>query len=60
MYRILVCDDEREIADAVEIYLTNEGYEVLKAYDGMEALKIAEEKEIHIFSWIRTPFLKVC
>ena len=32
--RILVCDDDREIVDAIEIYLRQEGYEVLKAYDG--------------------------
>lgn len=48
VYRILVCDDEREIADAIEIYLTNEGYEVVKAYDGLEALAVVEEKEIHM------------
>ena len=35
MYNILVCDDDREIVDAIEIYLTQEGYHVLKAYDGM-------------------------
>ena len=34
MYNILVCDDEKEITDAVEIYLTQEGYQVFKAYDG--------------------------
>ena len=48
MYRILVCDDEKEIADALEIYLTNEGYEVLKAHDGIEALEIIEKEEIHL------------
>ena len=32
MYNILVCDDDREIVDAIEIYLTQEGYHVLKAY----------------------------
>ncbi len=45
---ILVCDDEREIVDAIEIYLRNEGYEVLKAYDGLEALQIIESNSIHL------------
>ena len=39
MYNILVCDDDREIVDAIEIYLTQEGYHVLKAYDGMQAIQ---------------------
>ncbi len=46
--RILVCDDEKEIADAIEIYLTNEGYEVVKAHDGLEALEIVENQELHL------------
>ena len=41
--RILVCDDDKEIVDAIEIYLVNEGYEVLKAYDGAQ-VKHAEEQ----------------
>ena len=45
---ILVCDDEREIVDALEIYLVNEGYRVFKAYDGMEALDILEKEPIHL------------
>ncbi|HBK85688.1 MAG TPA: DNA-binding response regulator [Firmicutes bacterium] len=45
---ILVCDDEREIVDAIEIYLRNEGYEVLKAYTGEEALRVIEQAEIHL------------
>lgn len=48
MYHILVCDDEKEIADAIEIYLTGEGYEVIKAHDGMEALAAVEREEIHL------------
>lgn len=48
MYRILVCEDEKAIADALEIYLKNEGYDVLKAYDGQEALKIIEKEELHL------------
>ena len=45
---ILVCDDDREIVDAIEIYLSQEGYTILKAYDGMQALKILEENEVHL------------
>lgn len=37
MYNVLVCDDDREIVEAIEIYLSQEGYKVLKAYDGEEA-----------------------
>ncbi|CVI72585.1 Transcriptional regulatory protein SrrA [Clostridiales bacterium CHKCI001] len=48
MYRILVCDDDKEIVDAIEIYLKQEGYEILKAYNGIEALKIIQENEIHL------------
>ena len=40
MAKVLVCDDDKEIVEAIEIYLTQEGYEVLKAYDGEEALKV--------------------
>ena len=39
MAKILVCDDDKEIVEAIEIYLTQEGYEVEKAYNGEEALK---------------------
>ncbi len=45
---ILVCDDEKEIVEAIEIYLMNEGYKVLKAYDGAQALSIFEEHEVHL------------
>lgn len=45
---ILICDDDKEIVNAIEIYLRNEGYEVFKAYDGMEALKVVEKEEIHL------------
>lgn len=45
---ILVCDDEREIVDALEIYLVNDGYRVFKAYDGVEALGILEKEPIHL------------
>lgn len=48
MYNILVCDDDREIVDAIEIYLTQEGYHVLKAYDGMQAIQVLEREEIQL------------
>ena len=48
MNRILVCDDEREIVDAIEIYLLQEGYQVVKAYNGEEALEILKKEEIHL------------
>nr|WP_314276826.1 response regulator transcription factor [uncultured Peptostreptococcus sp.] len=47
-YNILVVDDEKEIADVVEIYLLNQGYRVFKAYNGQEGLKILEEEDIHL------------
>ena len=47
-YTILVCDDEKEITDAIEIYLTQEGYEVRKAYDAAGALSILEKEEVHL------------
>lgn len=48
MYNILVCDDEKEIVSAISIYLEKEGYNVLKAYNGKEALNIIKEKEVHL------------
>ena len=48
MYNILVCDDDKEIVEAIEIYLSQEGYHILKAYDGQQALKILESEEIHL------------
>ena len=48
MQTILVCDDDKEIVEAIDIYLQQEGYQVLKAYDGEEALEILKEKEVHL------------
>jgi DNA-binding response OmpR family regulator len=45
---ILVCDDDKEILDAISIYLENEGYQIYKALNGIEALEVVEEKEIHL------------
>lgn len=46
--KILVVDDDREIVNAIDIYFRNENIEVLKAYDGIEALNIIEENDIHL------------
>ena len=48
MANILVCDDDREIVDAIEIYLMQEGYAIFKAYDGQEAIRILKEQQIHL------------
>lgn len=48
MENILVCDDDREIVEAIDIYLKNEGYHVLKAYDGEQALEILEKENVHL------------
>ena len=48
MYKILVCDDDRDIVSALEIYLKAEGYQVEKAYNGQEALACVEREEIHL------------
>ena len=48
MQNILVCDDDKQIVEAISIYLTGEGYNVLKAYDGFEALKIMEKESLDL------------
>ena len=48
MYNILVCDDDKEIVEAIEIYLSQEGYHIFKAYDGVEALNILKKNDIHL------------
>ncbi len=48
MYNILVCDDDKEIVEAIEIYLSQEGYRIFKAYDGMEALEVLKKNDIHL------------
>ena len=49
MYNILICDDDKEIVKAIEIYLSKEGYNILKAYNGMEALEILKTNDnIHL------------
>ena len=48
MQTILVCDDDKEIVEAIEIYLQQEGYHVLKAYDGEQALDMLKKNEVHL------------
>ncbi|MCD7835178.1 MAG: response regulator transcription factor [Lachnospiraceae bacterium] len=48
MANILVCDDDREIVDAIEIYLSQDGYHIFKAYDGEQAIDILGREEIHL------------
>lgn len=45
---ILVCDDDKEIVEAISIYLKQEGYTIVPAYNGKEALKVMREQEIHL------------
>ena len=48
MTNILVCDDDREIVDAIEIYLLQEGYRIFKAYDGEQAIRVLKEQNIQL------------
>ena len=48
MYTVLVCDDDKEIVEAIEIYLSQEGYQILKAYDGEQALKVLSEEKVDL------------
>lgn len=48
MYNILVCDDEKDIVSALKIYLEPEGYRVLEAYNGQEALDILDREQVHL------------
>jgi len=45
---ILVCDDDKDIVDAIDIYLSNEGYTVLKAYNGLEAIEVLKKNDIKL------------
>lgn len=48
MYNILICDDEKDIVSALEIYLSTAGYRTFQAFNGKQALQIAEKEEIHL------------
>jgi DNA-binding response OmpR family regulator len=45
---ILVCDDDKEIVDAIEVYLKNEGYNILKCYSGLQAIETVKNSEVHL------------
>ncbi len=49
MYQILICDDQPDIVNALKIYLSPEGYKLFEAYNGVDALKIAQENDIQLF-----------
>ena len=48
MYNILVVDDDKEIVESIDIFLRNEGYNVYKAYNGLEALDVLVNKDVHL------------
>ena len=48
MTNILVCDDDKEIVEAIKIYLSQEGYNILTAYDGIEAIEVIKKETIHL------------
>lgn len=48
MYNILICDDEKDIVSALKIYLASDDYNLYEAYDGVQALEIAEKNDIHL------------
>ena len=48
MHTILICDDDRDIVSALDIYLASEGYRTLKAYNGLEAIQAVERNEVHL------------
>lgn len=48
MANILICDDDKEIVEAIEIYLLQEGYQIFKAYDGEQAIEVLKKEEVHL------------
>ena len=48
MYNILICDDDKDIVNALKIYLTDPNYRLLTAYDGLQALDVLEKEEVHL------------
>ncbi len=56
MEKILVVDDEREIADRIELYLTNESYAVIKCYNATDALRFVNQQEMDAarYEWLRS------
>ena len=47
MYNILICDDDKDIVNALKIYLQNPDYRLLEAFNGIEAVELAEKEDIH-------------
>ena len=47
-HTILICDDDEDIVSALDIYLTSEGYQTIKTYNGLEALHAAQTEEVHL------------
>ena len=50
MYKVLVCDDEKDIVSAISIYLTSDGYEVIPARNGLEALDIVKHNDCLLYT----------
>ena len=48
MYNVLICDDQRDIVNALKIYLSAENYQLFEAFDGQQALEIVRKEEIHL------------
>ena len=48
MYNILICDDEKDIVNALRIYLNDPNYTLFSAYDGMQALEVMDQEDIHL------------
>lgn len=48
MMNVLVCDDDKDIVDAIEIYLSQEGYHILKAYDGIQAVEMMQQEDVQL------------
>ena len=48
MYTILICDDDKDIRTALKIYLAGEGYRILEAENGREAISVTEHNEVHL------------
>lgn len=51
MANILVCDDDKDIVEAISIYLEQEGYTIFKAYDGLEAINVLRSQKMRIRFW---------
>jgi len=48
MYTVLICDDQKDIVNALKIYLAPEGYTLLEAFNGLEALELLRKQEVHL------------